>query len=103
MEEQTQHAQTAAAHAFEELPLARTASRPVLAGQYRIYSDEKNFTLVAASSAADALRASGVMQVYKIERESLTKCTLIKPDFGGAIEGEKKPEEGAAPAEPPAN
>lgn len=67
---------------FEQLPLARAEMPVALSGQYRVYSDAKNFKLVEALSAVAALGASGLSQAFKIEREALHKNTLIKPSFG---------------------
>jgi hypothetical protein len=70
---------------FEQLPLAR-ANMPVsLVGQYRIYTDHKNFTMVEAESAVGALEASGLQKAFKIEREALHKVSLIAPKFNVAI------------------
>lgn len=66
---------------FEQLPLARTAGPGDLAGQYRVYSDYKNFKRVQADSAVNALEQSGMTAVFKIEREALHKINLLTPNF----------------------
>ncbi len=77
---------------FEQLPLARTSAPASLVGQYRIYTDNKNFKLVQADSAVNALELSGLLQAFKIEREALHKNTLLTPNFTQ----EAPPVEGAA-------
>lgn len=72
---------TSEATSFEQLPLARTTMQMSLAGQYRIYTDHKNFKLVQADSAVNALEQSGIARAFKIERETLYKNTLIAPNF----------------------
>lgn len=69
---------------FEQLPLARTSFPAALVGQYRIYSDHKNFTLVQADSAVNALESCGLTSVFKIEREAAYKNALIAPNFPAA-------------------
>jgi len=69
---------------FEQLPLARTEMPAALAGQYRVYTDSKNFTRVEADSAVRALEASGYAKAFKIERETLHKISLLLPNFGAA-------------------
>ena len=69
---------------FEQLPLARTSIPAALIGLYRIYTDNKNFKLVQADSAVNALELSGLLQAFKIEREALHKNTLLTPNFASA-------------------
>ena len=66
---------------FEQLPLARADVRLSLVGQYRIYTDGKNFKLVEADSAVHALEQSGLDKAFKIEREAWHKTALITPNF----------------------
>ncbi|MDX2073243.1 MAG: hypothetical protein SFX19_02630 [Alphaproteobacteria bacterium] len=77
---------------FEQLPLARTAAPASLVGQYRVYSDHKNFKRVEAESAVGALEMSGLESAVKIEREATYKHALIAPNFTQAA----PPVEGAA-------
>lgn len=67
---------------FEQLPLARAEFPSMPAGQYRVYSDQKNFKLVQAISAVGALEASGWPKAFKIEREDMHKNALLTPNFG---------------------
>jgi hypothetical protein len=92
--------ETTSTEPFEQLPLARTELPMALEGQYRVYSDHKNFKLVQAISAVNALEASGLEQAFKIERESLSKSTLIKPNFSSdaVVPAEVPVEATAAPA-----
>lgn len=73
-----------AAENFEQLPLAKAEIPVALEGQYRVYTDHKNFKLVQAISAVNAMEVSGLSQVFKIEREALYKNTLIKPNMAAA-------------------
>ncbi len=66
---------------FEQLPLARAEMPILVAGNYRVYSDARQFTRVQADSAVHALEASGLMSAVKIEREALHKNTLIPPHY----------------------
>lgn len=70
---------------FEQLPLARAPMPPSLAGQYRIYTDYKNFTRIEAESAVHALEMSGLQKAFKIERESISKVSLILPKLASAV------------------
>ncbi len=53
---------------FEELMIPRRELHAPSAMIYRVYSDYKHFELVEAMSALDALAASKIKNVYKIER-----------------------------------
>ena len=72
---------------FEQLPLAKSTIVVASAGHYRVYSDKKSFKLVEADSAVHALEASGLIQAFKIERQSLHGERLILPNFGAASVG----------------
>lgn len=48
-------------------------------GSYRVYSNAKEFVVVNASSALEALQASGVQSAYKIERESIDYVHVLSP------------------------
>lgn len=79
--------------AFEQLPLARADFPTLPIGQYRVYTDQKNFKLVQAISAVEALETSGFTQAFKIEREAMHKTALLAPNFHAPSE---------VPAAPPA-
>ena len=70
---------------FEQLPLARADMPASTSGQYRVYSDAKNFKRVEAASAVEAMELAGMTSVYKIERESIYKASLIMPNFTAAV------------------
>lgn len=53
---------------FEELFIPRKELQSSSAMLYRVYSDYKNFELVEAASALDALAISKKRNVYKIQR-----------------------------------
>lgn len=55
---------------FEELIIPRRDMFDVTGSYYRVYSDSKNYTLVEATSALDALRNNGISKAYKIERHN---------------------------------
>ncbi len=56
------------AETFEELFIPRKELQSSNAMVYRVYSDYKNFELVEAASALDALAISKKRNVYKVQR-----------------------------------
>ena len=76
--------ETVAPEHFEQLPLARADMPAGTAGQYRVYSDSKNYKRIEAASAVSALELSGMANAFKIERESMYKASLILPNFTAA-------------------
>ncbi len=55
---------------FEELFIPRRETQGDSATRYRVYTDAKNYKLVEAVSALDAITNSGVARAYKIERHN---------------------------------
>jgi len=87
------------ANTFENLP----KQSPFLgtgAGQYKVYKDSKEFIMVAAASALEAIQSSGCVQVYRVERESLDRNYIL--DSGKAadlfLKKEKPADSAATPA-----
>ena len=66
---------------FEPLVIPRK-DVPKFGCRYRVYRDSRNYTVIAASSAAEALEQYGDKNVYKLVRESLSSICLldISPD-----------------------
>lgn len=83
---------------FEQLPLAKAPMPAMLAGQYRVYTDYKNFTRIEAESAVHALEMSGLQKAFKIERETMNKISLILPKLAAAVEAVTAPATPEAPA-----
>ncbi len=111
---------------FEELFIPRKDLQLSSAMVYRVYRDRKNFELVEAASALDAMAACKNKKIYKIQRHDPLGFNVIhlnqvlNQDFIGSMEPEsadnysedqppQKPEEPvaaapvqAAPEPPPA-
>jgi hypothetical protein len=81
---------------FETLPLPKKDSLST-AGSYRVYKDATDFTMIAASTALEAMKTSGMEAIYKIERYDLSSNNVLDPKMSADIllKDEKAPE--AAP------
>lgn len=100
------------AQTFETLPLARREiPQPKDKHFYRIYKDAVEFTIVEAITALEALKVSGLSNVYKVLRETLDSHNVLTPDASAKMllgGGETPPpavaatETAAAPATAPA-
>lgn len=64
---------------FEALPLPHKNFPQAGMGTYRVYSDDKNFVMVSAMNAIEALAASKMEQVIRIQRDSLDLTTVFSP------------------------
>lgn len=53
---------------FEELIIPRKDLQDIAVSRYKVYKDVKDYILVEASSALDALKKSGINSVYKVQR-----------------------------------
>jgi hypothetical protein len=87
--------------AFE--PVAPTKKPPFLGmqgGVYRVYKDCKDFVMVPAASALEAIKSSGCEQIYRVERESMDNNYVLAP--GKAAEMLLAKEQPVAAAETPA-
>ncbi len=71
---------------FQPLELPRKGLPPSN-NQYRVYKDEKEFNIVEAASALEALKASGLQKAHRIQRESILEHTLIDLKKLGVTEG----------------
>jgi hypothetical protein len=84
--------QSTSSKPFEPLVIPRKEV-PKSGSRYRVYRDSRNYTVVAANSAAEALEQYGDKNVHKLVRETLsTSCLLdISPDTAdkSAISEEK--------------
>lgn len=103
---------------FQSLSLPHKDLPEAAGSRYRVYSDAKNFVVVEADNAQDALAASGLAKAHRILRESLFRDNVLtialaakaeaapKEEHATEVPAESaKPEESAAPpaaAEPAA-
>jgi|GEM_PF-1844079 len=55
---------------FEELYIPRKQLHDAVTLRYRVYNDARNYKLVEAGSALEALTRSGITKAYKIERHN---------------------------------
>jgi len=63
---------------FEELIIPRRDMFNIAETRYRVYFDAKNYKLIEAVSALDALRSSGISKAYKIERHNPMGDNIIQ-------------------------
>jgi hypothetical protein len=86
---------------FESLPLPRKDVPQAEISNYRVYSDSKNFVMITALSALEALQSSAISSPYKIQRDSLDLTKVFDPKawFNAAGEGKPLPSDPQAPAE----
>lgn len=88
---------------FETIPLPRKNGINE-SGKYRVYKDSAEFMLVPAETALEAMKASGLATVHKIERDAIDFNKVMNPKFSvDVLLGEKKeaapaPDAAAAPA-----
>ncbi len=80
---------------FEELLIPRGELRNISSTSYRVYTDRKNYKLVEAACALEALTTSGVGAAYKIERYDPLSENIIHINY--AMSGARN---GAMPDEP---
>jgi hypothetical protein len=92
---------------FTPLDLPKKGVSPT-ESRYRVYKDAKEFSVVDAPSALQALQASGLKTAYRIERDSIFAGNLVDlkklpdappPAAAAAPAAPAAPEE-AKPAEP---
>lgn len=62
---------------FESLSLPHKEVPHLVGTRYRVYSDSKNYTLVEAGSALEAIQASGMKNVHKVLRDTIMLNTLL--------------------------
>lgn len=62
---------------FEALPMPRKDIPQPASGSYKVYKNAKEFVVVEAGSALEALQVSGVPLAYKIERESIDSIRVL--------------------------
>lgn len=70
---------TRAAEPFETLPMPRKDIPQPASGSYRVYKNAKEFVVVEAGSALEALQVSGVQTPHKIERDSIDYIRVLSP------------------------
>lgn len=68
---------TTATGSFEALPMPRKDIPQPEAGSYRVYKNINDYIVVEAGSALEALQASGMDAVYKVQRESLDSVRVL--------------------------
>lgn len=68
---------TTAAENFQPLELTQKTLDSGTLPKYRVFSDTKNFVLIEANNAKEALQLSGIADVYRIEYDSPASKTLI--------------------------
>jgi|GEM_PF-4566539 len=101
-----------AGHLFKDLALPRKDLPVVAQSRYLVYKDAKEFIIVDAANAKEALAASGLTDVYRIKRENrllnnilsfaLTGRDSATPKEAPKVEASEPvaPPETAPPAEP---
>jgi len=65
---------------FEELPLPRRELPKFMGTHYRVYSDDTNFVAVKASNALEALKASGLENACRIQRDTILLHRIVELD-----------------------
>lgn len=63
---------------FKTLPIKRKSISADTRSGYRIYSDAKNFTVVQAETAKEAIEKSGVAHPYKVARQETIAKTIYE-------------------------
>ncbi len=63
--------------AFEALPMPRKNVPQLFGGSYRVYRSSRDFVVVEADSALEALERSGLHSAVKIERESMDNISVL--------------------------
>lgn len=88
---------------FEALLIPRR-ELPQFGARYRVYKDAGNFILVEADSALEALKAYGVGQVHRIERDAIYLNNVLAPQALANVPALSVAEAAPLPpaAEPPA-
>lgn len=66
--------------AFENLPLPRKDFGQDMTNHYRVYKDARNYIVIKAGTALEALQSSGVGMAYKIERDAIDLNRVLAPD-----------------------
>jgi hypothetical protein len=84
---------------FSELVFPRKQLADGDNSRYRVYSTAKEFKVVHAKTAAEALKVSGVAKAWRIRREVLAEAYVIKQDT--LAEMGRKLEEGTVVPPPP--
>jgi hypothetical protein len=92
--------ESASARSFEALSIPRQGLAPAVTNSsYRIYKDADNHVVIQAPSALEALQASGVTTAYKIQRETVSRSTVVAPnDWPKSVPVEAAPAATDAPA-----
>ncbi len=89
--------------AFETLPLPNKAAPLGMGeGTYKIYKTAEEMIFVKAKSALEAIKNSGVDNIYRVERDSLDKNYLLSLARGSEIILGVGGDPAAAPAAPEA-
>lgn len=83
---------------FEALPIPRKDPSRTGNARYRVYKDADNFSLVVAETALEALKASGLEQAYRVERDSIDSVAVLDMKAWAALtEMADKPAPAASP------
>ena len=88
--------QPSSAANFEDIAIP-SKDIPYEGKRYRVYKNEREFILVNAASALEAIRNSGIQNIYKLDLESLDKMRVMDPAKSAEVLLGIKPEV-AAPA-----
>jgi|NOAtaT_6_FD_contig_21_4899243_length_623_multi_6_in_0_out_0_1 hypothetical protein len=62
---------------FEALPMPRKNVPQLFGGSYRVYRSSRDYVVVEAGSALEALERSGLSMAHKIERESMDNISVL--------------------------
>ncbi|MDX1974413.1 MAG: hypothetical protein SFT92_01930 [Rickettsiales bacterium] len=68
---------------FSELPFKRKALIPEHKSGYRIYRGVKDYVVVQAATAKEALELSGITDAYKIERHDMSSKSVVDESIFG--------------------
>src|SRR5262245_29600046 len=66
---------------FESLPMPRKETVAPTVCRYRVYDNAEHFVTVTAGTALEALKASGVKDIHKIQRDLIDDANVLELDF----------------------
>lgn len=77
---------------FATWDLPRRDTPQLLVSRYRVYSDARNYVMVEAENAMEALKLSGQKQAQRIERDILFFNNVLNPGTFDAEQVEEVPQ-----------
>ena len=73
---------------FSSFQLPRKEMHDLDITRYRVYSTRREYMLIVADSAAEAMQRARMVSPFKVVREFPLYCTLLSPDWIGLVEDE---------------